>query len=212
MFEETIIQELKQNNISTDGEKTMQRTEELWKGASKENKETIERLAGVARSTVQRVYKTGSISAKLVVSIAQTLDVDPRYLTGEVDERGNCSDDMLREFLIAKGYKKLIDETKKGSKKRRKDKEIPVSNDVSIQPAQSLPDNNTGDGDDAEKETTSESIVNQEIEVSSNTKAFMDNMTEDEMILLMRSIMLRAKAGIGCAVEQAEKLKTLLLS
>ena len=54
-------------------------------------------LADVALSTVQRAYKTGSLSAKLAVTLAQVLKADPFYLTAETDEdEGAFDENVLR--------------------------------------------------------------------------------------------------------------------
>lgn len=44
----------------------------------------------------------------------------------------------------------------------------------------------------------------------SDVQALMDNLNEDEMILLLRSILLRAKAG-GKYAEVADYIKRLLM-
>ncbi len=117
MFTQAIIQKLKQNNISTDTEKTKQRANDVWKAASRESQNAILSLAGVARTTVQRAYKTGSISAKLVVPMAQELNISPLYLTGEADEPGECSEALLKELLQDHKYDKLLEEYEREQRK-----------------------------------------------------------------------------------------------
>jgi len=100
MLEAKYIQQLKQSNISADGEKTKERVEKLWKAAAAEQKQAILEMAGVIAATIYRVYKTGSISAKLAVPLAQVLNVDPFYLMGQEDEPGEFSDEALRKLLL----------------------------------------------------------------------------------------------------------------
>lgn len=75
MFDKSIIQKMKQTNISVDMEKTKERAERVWKNASKADRAIVLELADVKGSTVQRAYRTGSISAKLVVALSQTLNI-----------------------------------------------------------------------------------------------------------------------------------------
>ena len=94
--------------------------EELFKAASKTEKASIESMSGLRRATMYKAIGTGNLSAKLAVSIAQTLNVNPFYLTGESDDRGTCSDKIIRNFLIGKdkAYEKLLAGTKPGRKPR----------------------------------------------------------------------------------------------
>ena len=117
MFDATIIQKLKRNNISVDAENTMSRVKMLWKKASREQRDLILELSGLTKVSVERVYKTGSISIKLVIAIAQTLNVNPRFLTGESNEAGNCTDDDLKSLLLKHDYSDLVNEQKKADRK-----------------------------------------------------------------------------------------------
>ena len=101
MLDANFIQKLKQTNISIDGAKTKERVEKLWKVAATEQKEAILELAGVIAATIYRVYRTGSISAKLAVPLAQTLNVNPFFLTGQEDKPGEFSDEALRKLNTA---------------------------------------------------------------------------------------------------------------
>jgi hypothetical protein len=76
----------------------------VLKGASRKQKNEIDMLAGLKRTTINRTYVTGTISAKVAISIAQILGISPFYLTAEADEPGKCTDKTLNEFLVAKGY------------------------------------------------------------------------------------------------------------
>jgi len=99
MLTAEIIQTLNRRNVSVDGELTKQRTKEVLKGAKRAAKNDIDALAGLQRVSINRVYTTGNISAKIAIAIAQTLNIDPFYLTGEADEQGECTEDLLRSCV-----------------------------------------------------------------------------------------------------------------
>jgi len=137
MLSASLVQKLKQSNISADGEKTVERLKKIWKSASSAQKKAIEELAGVGQRTIYRVYNTGSISAKIAASVSQTLNINPYYLTGESDEMSGSSDQIINEFLVKLGYKDLLAEynseivMKKTRRKRQpKQTTIPQSDDL----------------------------------------------------------------------------------
>ena len=215
MITEELIRQLKQVDVSKDAEKTKQRASEAWKAASKEEEDVILALTGLARSSVQRAYKTGSISAKIVTVFAQTLNLDPFYLTGEADERGACSEELLRSFLIDRGYEKLLPETQAKPKRRRQSKQK-VSTQSEMVPAQEAalvaeapPEPETIP---AQTEEAVEVLceASEPAPISAETQAFLDSMTEDEILLFVKTILLRAKAG-GKHAEKAQHLKLFLL-
>ncbi len=111
------VKTMKQTNISADGDQTKQRVKEILKGASKEQKVEMTELSGLKLTSLQRVYATGNISAKIAVAIAQVMNVDPNYLTGEAGEPGEYSAEIINAFLSAKGYDSLV---QKEQKPRRK--------------------------------------------------------------------------------------------
>ena len=96
------IKELKQTNVSMNADLTKQRVKDILKTASQEQRTEIETLSGLKRTSIDRVYAKGAISAKIAIAIAQTLNVNPSYLTGEVEERGECTEKTLKAFLKTK--------------------------------------------------------------------------------------------------------------
>ena len=114
------IKTLKQTNVSVDGDLTKQRVKDLLQSASKEQKSAIEDLAGLKRSSINRVYATGNISAKIALAVAQSLNVSPFYLTGEVEETGECDQEALKSFLSTKGYGDLQKQVKNPRRKAAK--------------------------------------------------------------------------------------------
>jgi len=190
MLGPALIEQLKRTNISIDGPKTQERVEALWKAAPAEKKQAILDLAGVIAATVYRAYRTGSISIKLVVSFAQTLNINPFYLTGEVDEPGEFSDGLLRELLMKHKYNRVVAEAGlKRTYKRHETVEEPTT----------VP---------AETE-----IVEPEEPPLSDPQA-PDNaeLTIEEIYVLLQRVMIKSKAGIPTAKGQLEQVKQILLS
>lgn len=184
MISEKIIKKLKQTNITNDPEKTKVRVHELWKASSKAQKHAVEEAAGISRATIYRVYNTGSISAKLVVPMAQNFNVDPNYLTGGSNAKGECTEELLLEFLTKLGYEKLLTDIEKG-RKRTKGK------------AQAI-DQIENEIDDME---TSEAPVDG-----------AGGLSFEDLSLLLQSLLLREKAGVEDAANKMAKIRALLLS
>ena len=107
MLTAEIIQSMGRKNVSANAELTKQRSKDALKAAKRKQKDEIDALTGLKRISVNRVYATGIITAKVAVAIGQVLNIDPFYLTGEIDEPGVCTDNALVSFLTTKGYPKL---------------------------------------------------------------------------------------------------------
>ncbi|MDR0861779.1 MAG: hypothetical protein LBN30_03260 [Oscillospiraceae bacterium] len=120
MFDSAFITGLKQSNISVDAEKSKERVAAIWKEARVAQKQAVRNLADIAATTVYRVYNTGSLSIKLALALAQTLNVNPLYLTGASDERGEYTDEAARELLIKHKYEKVLAEYDKSQKRSKR--------------------------------------------------------------------------------------------
>jgi len=236
MYPASFIQELKQSNISADGEKTKERFKAVWKSASNEDKNAIIAAVGVIPNTIYRVYNTGSISAKILVPCVQTLNIDPLYLIGEADEKGECSEDALRGLLERLGYeKKLAALDKEAVKKPRKPRKA-KSVAADTEPACDVGCENA-DVDDVEPETeeqteqrfdeemkaallecVEEYCAENEVTPPSFLRLLdvdadkLTGLSEDDLIMLLRTLLIRAQIGVPDAVEKAALLKRLLLS
>ena len=195
MVNAAFIQQLKQSNISKDGAKTGQRVQELWKGTSAEAKSAVCELSGSAKATVYRIFKTGGISAKLAVAIAQVLGIDPRYLTGEAEELGVYSEADVTNFLSRLGYDKLLVEQEKAVRRASREAarlkkeasaaaEAPAEAAFAPAPEEKL----------AAKEVPSNEIV-----------------TNEDILVLVQALEIRAKAGNPEAKELLRQIKLLLL-
>jgi len=186
------IEQLKRTNISVDGPKTQERVEALWKAASAEKKQAILDLAGVIAATVYRAYRTGSISIKLAISIAQTLNINPSYLTGEVDGPGEFSDGLLRELLLKHKYNRIVAEAGlKRSYKRHETAEEPA---------------------DAPTETEVAEPEAKEASQPAPQAPVSAELTIEEIYVLLQRVMIKSKAGIPTAKDQLEQVKLILLS
>ena len=123
MFSANFIQNLSQRNVSVNGALTKERVKEILKKATPAQRDNIEELAGLKRVSIDRAYKTGNISAKIAVSIAQTLNVDPLYLIGGTESPGECTDNALNEFVMIVGVPdEIIKQAKLELKLKTKDK------------------------------------------------------------------------------------------
>lgn len=216
MFTSETIKQLKQVNISADAEKTKARIAGLWKNAPKPKRAEVLELSGVALATVQRAYKTGNVSAKLAIPLAQTLDVNPFFITGESDSAGECTEALIAELLEKLGYQKLLKayEAAERSRIRREKRESGKQ-----QTAETSGDE-AGAGDEGEAPAEESVPCCEAAEEAKDdgaccaardsAAALADSLTEEDMLLLLKAALLREKAG-GKHAEIAGKIKRLLL-
>jgi hypothetical protein len=203
MFDSESIKELKQVNISKDAEKTKERITDLWKHAPKPQRQEILTLAGVTLASIQRAYKTGNISAKLVVPLAQVLGVNPFYLIGESDDAGPCTDKLLNKLIGKQSFKKSAkgrNAVNRGLKRRKKQSVADEQGDVPN--VQSVIDACPEPQPDLSDNTASSDLH--------DVAVLVDALTEEDLSVLLKALLLRAKAG-GKYAEVADKVKLLLL-
>jgi len=104
MLKPEVIQRLKPVNISKNPEVTKTRIKEIWLSLEKSKREEILMLSDLKRTSIERICREGTVTARAVLAMAQVLDIDPNYFTGASDEQGSFSDDTAKEFLTALGY------------------------------------------------------------------------------------------------------------
>ena len=196
MITSALIQQLKQSNISKDGPKTSTRVQEIWKAASAAQKQAVCELSGSAKATVYRIFKTGGISAKLAMALSQVLNLDPRYLTGEADDRGAYVEADVTKFLSRLGYDKLLNEQEKAARvaqrelaRQKKEVPAPAAEDVAAAPVPAVAE---------EKPAAKEAPVK-------------DIVTNEDILVLLQALEIRAKAGIPEARQLLGQIKILLL-
>ena len=186
-----LIQQLKQSNISKDGPKTSGRVQEIWKAASAAQKQAVCDLSGSAKATVYRIFKTGGISAKLALALSQVLNLDPRYLTGEADDRGEYVEADVAKFLSRLGYDKLLSEQEKAARVAQRE----IARQKKEAPA---PAAEEAPAAVEEKPALKEAPANEIV-------------TNADILVLLQALEIRAKAGIPEAKQLLGQIKILLL-
>jgi hypothetical protein len=176
MLTNDIIKKLKQTNVSVDAGLTKERVKALLGAATREQKRRIDELAGLKRTSINRVYATGNISAKIALAISQILELNPAWLTGESASQGEFTAPNVNAFLVAKGYEAVVPEEPAPPAKRkytRKPKPEPIAPEVVAEPEYIEP----------EPEPEPEAAP-----ISGDAE-----ITEDDAVLLLRSMFIRAQ-------------------
>jgi hypothetical protein len=209
------LKKLKKVNVSKNAEKTKERVKQDYNAASKEDKKEIVALSGQAMNTFYRVYKTGIVNARIVLAMAQTLDIQPWYYTGEIDEREPLADGQLQQFLKVHGYNALLKELGeiKPSKRKynRKPKEEASVSAVTSDESDEISE--TGETTDTEPETNATNAEKEIRLLFSNTPQMVkavEELTEQDAIELLHTLFIRAKGG-GEAAFIADIVKKCLL-
>ncbi|MDR1465664.1 MAG: hypothetical protein LBJ11_10265 [Oscillospiraceae bacterium] len=210
MLNETHIQQLKQSNISVDSDKVRERVETLWKGANSQQKQAVKALADIVAQTVYRVYNTGSISAKLAVSLGQVFNVDPFYLIGEVDEPGECTGATIVALLQKCGYKKLLAELEQAEKRvqrglARRQKAVEAEEVEEPEEIDAFAEPEDLAAPAAEADLAAEEDFADEADLAAIT------LVEDDLVVLLQALVIRASAGICGAAEKLAQVQQLLL-
>lgn len=182
-----IISSLKRTNISADEEKTKLRVKDDFIGLRNKQKAAIVELTGLKRTSIYRVFREGNVSAKIVLALAQSLNVSPYYYTGEIEEKGEFNDMLLQEFLANKGYTRLAERVA-ATMQASGDQTVSASGKVGMR------------GFSFPAEFSSSPVLN----------AAAAAMSEDEAVQLLKALLIRAKAG-GNAVQVADFVKHCLL-
>jgi hypothetical protein len=201
---------LRKINVSADSEKVKARVTELWNGASAEAKRKIKKLADL---NVYRIIKnssvSGNISESAAVAISWGLGISPFYVSGAADDTGVFTIDLLGEFL--KNQKHDNDFIESYAKHLLSLEDTTVE---SYKPAKlELTSSEINDLFDA---ISAAPVSEINIDVSDKpaeleTQAAVDNLTEEEVVTLMRALLIRAKVKNSGVGELAAKIKTLLL-
>ena len=209
---------LKQVNISADQEKTAQRTEQLWKSQRNATKAELIEYAGCTAATMRRIYKTGAIHMKLALAFAQMLNINPYYLTGEVDELGEFSDTLLLQLLEQHGYKQLVAElapAEEAPKLKRKytrkvkavAEEAPAA--APVEEAEAAPE----PAPEPEPEIVAEPEPGVVLERAAVPAPAADvDIPEEDLLALLHSLVILARAGIAGAQEKLAAVKGILVS
>lgn len=218
MLKPETIKELKQNNVSKNAEKTMERLQSIWKPLAAPKREEILELTGLVKSSIQRAYKTGNVSAKIVAAVSQVMEVDPLYLCGISDEQRPYEDDIVVSFLTDLGY----DIGKKDIIKKRKLRKPAASADAVAPADAATPPEAPADDTPVKENKTNTAVVPPAKAVDgipafssisaslvalldSEAKGNLGNLTEDDIILMVKSLSVQA----GFSTDKKEKLELI---
>jgi hypothetical protein len=204
MITSTLIQQLKQSNISKDSEKTGKRVQKIWRSATSEQKTAVCEMSGSAKATVYRIFKTGGISAKLALALGKVLYVDPLYLTGELDEPGEYTDADAMELLVRLGYNKLLVEHEKNQ--RRAQREAAIRHPKPVE-AHAVPEEEAP----AAASATELPVLAAEEKPAAKEAPAGEIVTNDDILILLQSLEIRAKAGNPDAKKLLGQIKLVLL-
>lgn len=182
MFKPEFVRKLKKNNISTNAKKTMERVKEVWRSLNSAERVEVLTFADIKKISVERAYKTGGISAKIAIALAQMLDIDPRYFTGEVNEKGNFDSAVAAKILHDLGYDTGKADITKGKKAEAKPAKAPVAaNKAPEQPVEKAPQDI--------------SVISVELAklLSKDTNSTLNELKEEDIILLLKSLSVQAE-------------------
>ncbi len=130
MFDEAVLTQLKQVDVSVDKDKTKERVEALWKGSSLSERKAFLEDNSIKDSNVYRIRTVGAIMPKIALYLSKQFDKNPLYLTGDIDEDTGWSDEALKVFLESKGYSMPAitpsEKPKRPYKRRMKQEEAPA--------------------------------------------------------------------------------------
>ncbi|GHV32843.1 hypothetical protein FACS18949_05130 [Clostridia bacterium] len=216
MLKSEFIKQLKQSNVSHDAKKTQERIKEVYGAASGEGKRLVVELSGQTRNTIYRVERTGNVSAKLLLPIAQIGNVSPFWLAGDTDDRGSFDIETVKSFLQSRKYKKLAAELTEAAPAVKKEKrkytkkadkvEAPVAEAAPAPVKAAAPAAEVEDDDFDEEETTTFTF-----DLTEQMKKTVEELSTEDAAKLLNALFLRAKAG-GQAKQLCEVVKYCLLA
>ncbi|GHV09508.1 hypothetical protein FACS1894217_13940 [Clostridia bacterium] len=217
MLTSEFIKQLKQSNVSRDAEKTKERVKETYGGAGNAEKRVVVSLSGQTRNTIYRACNTGSVSAKLLLPIAQAGNVSPFWLAGDTDDKGTFDLATVKAFLESRKYTKLA-ATLTGAapvkEKRAYKKRTPKVVPVEVETVEETIEEEVKPGptfepdifDDEEEETATFTF-----DLTDQMKETVEGLTVEDASKLLSALFLRAQAG-GKAAQLCEVVKYCLLA
>jgi hypothetical protein len=154
------------------------------------------------------------------VPLAKTLNVDPFFITGESDDAGECTDELLRKLIEKHDSSKSVKVVKHGRGRRKKQlaaaKQAHVTEIRASEAESHVSQPNLAElAQGVESQKHAENVFsseNMDVYVSSDP-VLIDlaaTLTEENIAILLEALLLRAKAG-GKYAEIADKIKMLLL-
>jgi hypothetical protein len=219
------VKGLKQSNVSKDAEKTKERIKSDFKAASNETKQAIIELSGLKRGTFYKVYERGTASARVILALAEVLQVSPFYYTGELDNRASLQNADILSFLESRGYTALAEELKAGASQktdaktkrkytRRPKPEAsaePISEEPTEKAAQTIAAIESGEQPAPEAIVAIDTIdVSVKLPESPVIHETVESLTEEETVMLLQALFIKGKAG-GAPAEMLKIIKRCLL-
>lgn len=199
MLKAETISKLSPRNIVHDPVKSKERFGVAWRKLEGSKRNEIMALCGLKKTTIERAYSSGSVSAKITAAFSQVLELDPLYLIGASDEQREFTDKMLVDFLTDLGFKIGVKEKRKYNRKQSTDK---VTAQAATHSATATDSIDKLLGLDAVlaklKETVDAGVLEK-----------ISNLTDDELMMLFKS--LNVKAGISDAKKDHANLIKFLL-
>ncbi|MCL1884639.1 MAG: hypothetical protein FWF81_12920 [Defluviitaleaceae bacterium] len=195
MLKAEFIQALKQVNVSENAEKTKERLRAIWSPLPKPKREEILELADLTKFAIERAYKTGKASTKIIVAVSQVVGVDPYYLAGKSDEQRPFDDALLVQFLTDLKY----NVGNSGTTKRRNSapkgriKTAPTPTKAPMQ--KSATDTQGAIPSPATSPITLDlsAIANEFSKLDKKSLEKINELTEDSLILMLKCITVQAE-------------------
>jgi hypothetical protein len=218
------VKGLKQVNVSKDAEKTKERIKTDFKAASAEKKKAIIELSGLQRSTFYKVYERGTASARVILAIAEVLQVSPYYYTGELDERAPIKDADILSFLESLGYAALTEELKtvdskeaatkpkRAYNRKPKAEPAPAADEPKAKAAPPPEEIAESEEQPAPEEETAIDTIDVKITLPENPLIHetVEALTEEDTAMLLKALFIKGKAG-GAPAEMLKIIKRCLL-
>ncbi|MCL2355537.1 MAG: hypothetical protein FWC70_00065 [Defluviitaleaceae bacterium] len=185
MLKSEVIRNLKKNNVSKNAEKTKVRVREMWAPLKRDVREEILSLADIKKVSIERAYKTGGVSARVIVAMSQVLDVDPRWFAGEVDEQGVFDVDAVRKYLNGLGY-----DIGKQDIAKKADSSAPET----LKKPGAKPKTETPDSDFIPDASSDMYNITRELAklLSKDIRTKLDELSEEDVTLLIKSLTVQA--------------------
>jgi hypothetical protein len=207
MIDKSIMESLKQVNVSNDAEKTKERVSALWKELPKGQREQILAISGLSKLTTERACNDGRIQARLAVAFAYVLEADPFYITGRSDEQQVFEDALVIKFLKELGYTGVKTSKPGRSGKPGRPAKIlkdKIPNDSSEPKKTNVPQDAGVPSDVASPHRNASQFIKQD------DKKRLGAMTEDDCMTLLKSHFIQAKFDSDKA-DQLALIKHLLV-
>jgi len=185
MINKKSFESLKQIDVSKDKELTKIRVKETWQGLVQAKRQEVLDWAGISKNTVARSYTKGNITPRLTAAFALVLNINPHYLTGEAESTDGYSEDLLTAFMNGKTNAKK--KPPKSTAKKGARKPAPEPDAEPEPPAIIKPRKKPAAADDIG------SILDKANSLSQNEKVKINNMTEEEIIYLVKALLYRSK-------------------